>query len=345
MNIYTPEGWLDVVKINAVAERNGINFIFIIGKRQVGKTYGVLKFVVDETRPFVLMRLTTPELKMLKKNVNNPLDKIYPNEFNVVSESDYTAGIMRYKEDSEKNVNERVGMICALSTVGKIRGFNGDIYTDLVVDEFIPEIHLYHVRDEGDAFLNAYTTINGNRELEGRPALRCWLLANSNNIDSDILRALNVDKIVERMILKAEETVIIKERGIMVIMPESPEITEKRKNGALAKAIDMQSKFAKMAYNNEFSYNDFSDIRYDNLCHYNAFASLGEMIIHISKKGKYIYITERYKVKAKYEYPDTDAGKRKFVVDFGNLRGAFNKGRIYFQSAKIKNYFLQIFGL
>lgn len=344
MNIYTPEGWLDVPKIYAVAVRNGVNFIVIIGKRQVGKTYGVLKFVVDEEMQFVLMRLTTPELKMLKKNVNNPLEKIYPNEFNVVSESDYTAGLFRYSED-EKNTNERIGMICALSTIGKIRGFNGDMYTDLVIDEFIPELHLYHVRDEGDAFLNAYTTINGNRELEGRPALRCWLLANSNNIDSDILRALNIDKIIERMIIKGEESVIIKERGIMVLMPESKKVTEKRKKGALAKAIDMSGKFAKMAYDNEFSYNDFSDVGTQALCHYNALVTLGDMIVHISKSGKQIYITERYKVTAKYEYPYTDAGIRKFNIDFGDLRAAFNKGRILFQSQKIKNYFLQILGL
>ena len=72
MKLYTPEGWLDTKHIEEVADKNDISFIIIIGKRQVGKTYGVLKLMLDEDKRFIFMRRVKVELEMLEKNVNSP---------------------------------------------------------------------------------------------------------------------------------------------------------------------------------------------------------------------------------------------------------------------------------
>ena len=76
MKLYTDAGWLDVEHVNEVADRNNINFIIIIGKRQIGKTYGVLKFMLDSAKNFIFMRRVKPEIEMLEKGVNSPFDKI-----------------------------------------------------------------------------------------------------------------------------------------------------------------------------------------------------------------------------------------------------------------------------
>ena len=344
MNIYTPDGWLDIPHIVEVADRNAINFIIIIGKRQVGKTYGVLKYMIDEDKRFIFMRRVKTELEMLEKNVNSPFEKIYPGLISFSKESDYTAAIERIDRGEEGDTVTRIATGAALSTIGNIRGFNGDIYTDWVFDEVIPEEQLFKVRNEGDAFLNAHTTINGNRELEGRPCVRCWLLSNSNNLNSGILDALKVTKDVERMSLRGEEVRLLKDRGILILLPESKKIVEKRKQlGGLYKAIGGDSKFSKMAYENEFAYNDFSDVKGEPLREYNPYLTIGKITIHLHKNDKRLYVTDRVRAKPRYELNDNESGVNQFNRKFSILKSAYMKGRFLFQDMRVKNYFLSLF--
>lgn len=347
MNIYTKEGWLDVPHIAAVADRNNINFIIIIGKRQVGKTFGVLKYEVDENKRFMLTRRVKVELEMLEKNVNSPFEKIYPGKIIFSKESEYSAAIDRIDEGTDGDIKTRIGIGTALTTIGNIRGFSaiidGELITDWIIDEFIPEEQVFKVRNEGDAFLNAHTTINGNRELEGQPCLRTWLLANSNNLNSAILEALGITKEVERMSLRGEEVRMLKERGILIILPESKKIVEARKKvGGLYKAIGGGSKFAKMAYENEFAYNDFSDVRGEPIREYNPYLSIGRITIHLHKNSKRLYVTDKVRARARYELNDSDSGVNQFNRQYSDVRAAFLNGRMFFQDMRVKNYFLSL---
>ena len=344
MNIYTQDGWLDVPHIAEIADRNGINFIVIIGKRQVGKTYGVLKYMIDEDKRFLLTRRVKIELEMLERNVNSPFEKIYPGKILFSKESEYTATIERLDTTEEGETRVKIGTGTALTTIGSIRGFNGDIYTDWVFDEFIPEEHLFKVRNEGDAFLNAHTTINGNRELEGRPCVRCWLLSNSNNLQSGILEALNITKEVERMSIRGEESRMLKDRGIIILLPESSKVIERRKKlGGLYKAIGGDSKFSKMAYENEFAYNDFSDVHTEPLAEYNPYITIGRITISLHKNSKRLYVTERLRAKARYTMEETESGINKFNRLHSDIKGAYLEGRFSFQDMRTKNYFLSLF--
>lgn len=343
MNIYTDAGWLDAPHIEQVADRNNIAFIVIIGKRQIGKTYNVLKLMLDSNKRFVLLRGVKTELDMLKRNVNSPFEKIrgYESRIAFKSETEYTASIERIDDtETGEEIKTTIGMAAALSSIGRIRGFNGDIYTDVVYDEFIPESHLLKVRHGDDAFNNMYTTIAGNRELEGKKPLRVWLLANSNNLDSDILKALQITDVVERMSLRGEESRILKDRGIMILLPDSHAITEKRKQTALYKAIGGSSKFAQMAYENAFAYNDYTDVASKPLAEYTPLISCGTFKIHLHKADKTLYITESYKGATKHVYDDSDYSKMKFIRDFPEIKAAYLRGRITFQNMVVKNEFL-----
>jgi len=348
MKLYTPDGWLDAPHIDAVADRNNISFIVIIGKRQIGKTYNVLKYMLDSDKRFVLLRGVKTELDMLKRNVNSPFEKIHGYEKRIVfdSETEYTASISRLDADEDGNeIKTIIGMAGALSSIGRIRGFNGDIYTDVVYDEFIPESHLLKVRHGDDAFNNMYTTIAGNRELEGRKPLRVWLLANSNNLDNDILKALNITDIVERMNLRDEESRILKDRGIMILLPDSSVITEKRKQTALYRAIGGSSKFAQMAYENAFAYNDYSDVDQRPLQEYKPLIAIGTVIIHLHKSEKTLYVTNYMRCKCPHTYTDSDYGRMTFIKDYPEIRAAYMRGKITFQNMTVKNYFLNFIDL
>ena len=342
MRLYDNQGWLDIRHIEEIADKNAISFIVIIGKRQVGKTYGVLKHMLDSDRRFILLRGMKTELEMLERNVNSPFEKIHGYEgiISFSKDSEYTANIKRLGDD-ESYIN--IGMGAALSSIGRIRGFNGDLYTDVVYDEFIPESHLLKVRHAGDAFTNMYTTVNGNRELEGRPALRCWLLANSNNLDNEILDTLQITDIIERMSLRGTESVILTDRGIMILLPDSTQITEKRKQTALFRAINKNSKFARMAFDNEFAYNDYSDVYSKPIQEYRPIFTFGDNVLHLHKNDKTLYITSRYGTKCKENYSDSDYDKMVLRRKYPELKAAYMDGRIIFQNMTVKNRFLNYF--
>ena len=348
MKLYLKNGFLDVPHVAEVADRNNISFIIIIGKRQIGKTYGVLKFMLDEQKHFILLRSVMAEMDMLKHNVASPFDAIkgYSGRVLFESETQYTANIVRIDDSEEGEEKTNIGMLSALSAIGRVRGINGRQFTDVVYDEFIPESHLLKVKNGGDAFLNMYTTIAGNREIEGDKPLRVWLLANSNNLDNDILTALNVTDVVEKMSLRGEECRIIKDRGIMVILPDSIAITEKRKAGALYRAIGGESKFSKMAYENNFAYNDYTDVGSRPLQEFRPLIVIhGTFTIYLHKSDKTLYVADFADINARHYYTNTDHGKMTMVKHFPELKAAYLSGRFSFQNMTAKIQFLNFLDL
>ena len=348
MKLYLKSGYLDVPHVAEVADRNNISIIIIIGKRQIGKTYGVLKFMLDEQKQFILLRSVMAEMDMLKHNVASPFDAIKGYSGHVVfeSETQYTANIVRIDECEEGEEKTNIGMLSALSALGRVCGINGRRFSDVVYDEFIPESHLLKVKNGGDAFLNMYTTIAGNREIEGEKPLRVWLLANSNNLDNDILNALNITGVVEKMSLRGEESRILKDRGIMVILPDSQMITEKRKKGALYRAIGGDSKFSQMAYENAFAYNDYADVGTKPLQEYKPLISVGgSFTIYLHKSDKVLYVCDIVDNNARHKYTQSDYDRMKFTRDYPEVKAAYLRGRFTFQNMTVKNAFLDYLDL
>lgn len=343
MKLYQDAGWLDAAHIDEIADKNGINFIVIIGKRQIGKTYNVLKYMLDSDKRFVFMRRVKPELEMLEKGVNSPFEKIkgWSDKVKLIKESEYSAELVRLDADEDGNEKvTQIGLGVALGTIGRLRGFNGDIYTDVVFDEFIPEEHLYKLRNEGTAFKSAHDTINGNRELEGRPCLRWWLLANSNDLNNAILESLHITKTVERMSLRGEEYCMLKDRGILIIMPDSVVITEKRAQTGLYKAIGLEDDYTKMALGNEFAFNDYTDVKSMPLSEFNQYLTIGKVTVNLHKSSKIIYVTQKLKQRSKYNLTDSETHINTFNRQFGDVKRAYLSGRVYFQDMTVKNYFL-----
>lgn len=337
MGLYLKSGYLDFDHIEKVAESNGVNFIVIIGKRQVGKTYGTLDLMLRRGYYFALLRRTADEMKFITVDVNNPFEKL-PYDVKIETESKYTASLTRMNEDGEP---ERIGSVMALSTIAKIRGFDGSRYTDLVYDECIPESHVIRLRNEGDAFLNCYTTIAGNRELEGQRPLRAWLLANSNDLGAPILAALGIGEIVERMSFTKQESAVFSNRGIMVILPKSDAITERRTKTALYRAVGTSSDFAKMSLQNEFSYNDASDVCRVDLKQYKPLARVvNNFSIWEHKRDGTIYVSAASNAKFLHDYENNDSDRRRFFNQWPDARVVYLSGGVTFASVALKEAYI-----
>ena len=169
MSIYLDNGYLDIEKILNYK----VPFNFIVGGRGTGKTYGALKTAYLNEIRFILMRRTQAQCDLINKPEFNPYKTICADlslDISVKPISKYNAKIYEnIGEDAEKTL----GYTCALSTISSLRGFDASDCILLVYDEFIPEKHERALKHEGAAFLNAYETINRNRELQGRDPCRC----------------------------------------------------------------------------------------------------------------------------------------------------------------------------
>lgn len=334
--LYLERGYINIPAIDRLAGKNDVSFIVIIGGRQGGKTYGVLSLMLKENRRFILMRRTQAEADFIASGTVNPFISLGRTDISAKKDSKYTGKIL-LGDPAEDNV---IGLTMALSTVAKIRGFSGADFTDLVFDEFIPERHVVAIKDEGDAFLNAIVTISGNRELEGRPPLRVWLLANANDIGNPILSALHLTEKVDTMKLRGQELSILADRGIMLFLPKSEKLMKARNETALVRATGRDSAFFDMAFKNEFSYNDRTGVQPADLRGYTPVLSVTGRFTINRKRGYYV---SAYRRGAALEFAATEQQALNILRRYPDIRALATSNRLTFESLPVKEDFFSFF--
>lgn len=332
--LYLDNGFLN---IPALAEGPSW-LIVIIGARQVGKTYGTLKYMIDNNINHILLRRTTEELELIGGNADlNPYKAFEPEHHIGIFKSGKMYSINEYSDEGK---GQQRGLALSLAQISHIRGFNGSAFTDIVYDEFIPEKGVSVRRSEGDSLLNAYTTINGNRELKGDKPARLWLLANSNSINSPILEALNLTDIVLSMRRKGEE--IREAEGVLIVQPKSSGVLEKRKETALIKHLKGSGDFYKMAVENEFSY-DYSPLvkTFPIKGMTPLFSYAGTF--YAWEGGDKIYICKaQHKRKP---YSDSQHDRERLATDWAILKRFYFEDFVYFSDLRMLSLFKQIFSI
>ena len=331
-SIYTSDGWLNVP---ALAER-GCWLNVITGPRQVGKTYGTLQYMIEQKRPFILMRRTIEEVQFLgMNNAVNPFAVFQP-EHNITM--DRAGKILNIKED-----DDIIGICLGLPTVATIRGFSASRFTDIVFDEAIPEKHVIQRKTEGDALLNAYTTINGNRELQGEPPVRLWLLANTNNINSPILKSLGLIDPILRMREKGRE--IYEKNGILIVQPKADKIINQRRETAMMKHLQntgSAQRFVGMALENEFSYNDQTLVGKMPLAGLQPLCAIGPLHFWQHSDG-FIYVClAPHKTKV---YKDTEYSRESFKDDYWWFFDQYRAGFMKFADLALLETFKTLFDI
>lgn len=333
MKIYNELGYIDQKKIYKEAKRINASFVVEIGPRQCGKTFGSLQLALELGEPFILMRRIKDEADFISNGVVSPFLALGRRDIYFKKESEYTSAIL-----SDGN---RLGMVTSLVSIAKIRGFYGGEYSMLIYDEFIPENHVHRIKNEGDAFLNAIITISGNRELKGKPPLMTWLLSNSNNINSPILQALNITDKVESMLNRGQEYSALEDRGIIIIIPHCNDIMKRRKETALVRAVGKDSRFYKMAFDNEFAYNDPEHVKAQPLGEYIPIAAIrSKCTVYRHKDKPRIYVTAFRNCRT--ILPDTDRGAKQLLLIFPDLKVYYNAGYTFFDSLTTKEIYKDI---
>lgn len=332
MNIYLNNGYVDIKRILDFK----MPFNFIVGGRGTGKTYGALKHVYENNIRFMLMRRTQAQCDLINKPEFNPFKALAHDldlDIAVKSISKYNSMLIEESEDDFKIL----GYTCALSTIANMRGFDASDVELLLYDEFIPERHERQLKNEGSAFLNAYETINRNRELQGHDPLQVLCLANAFNMANAIFLELGLVGIAERMIQKDNNFYLNKDKGILIVLLNESKISEQKRETALYKIAG--GSYTEMALSNDFAYNDADGIITQNLKEYSLLCSVGEISIYKHKSDRQYYISE-HKTGTADEFNSDDVGLKRYRKKYGlRLFSAHMKNKIKFESMLTKSLF------
>lgn len=329
--LYTQEGWLNW---DHILSKN-LPFNFVIGGRGIGKTYGILKKLLDEK--IIIMRRTQSQIDVITKDMFNPyksinidLEREFHRGFETEGKGVY--GIYDFGENEKGKmvpISECYGSAIALSTIKNLRGFDASNIDYLIFDEFIPEIHEREIKKEGIAFKNAYETINRNRELKGMKPVTAILMANANNLGSDIIIELGLVQVIDNMIKKETEEYIDTKKGLGIWLLRNSPISNAKKDTALYRLGGEE--FQEMAIFNNFKSSGSLVIKSQNLKEYKIFCGIGGLYFYKHKSNDQIYVTT-HKSGTCREYELSDIGKKQFKSENYFLQLCLLQNRILFET-------------
>lgn len=257
-NLFLPSGYLNWDHVMSLPE----NFILIIGGRGTGKTYGALKWHVEHSRYFIFTRRTATQVKLCATSKLNPFktlnrDQNWNYQALHVAEDIFTftpCATETTKSGRTKftPAGDDIATIIPLSTFSNTRGIDVLEARSWLVDELIPEKNERPIQNEGECYLNAFETMNRNRELEGWPPIKGVFMSNSNTLKNPLLLELELVGIIKQMADDRVNFLRIPERELAIIRLEDSPISELKRDTALYR-LTKGTNFARMALDNEFA--------------------------------------------------------------------------------------------
>lgn len=285
MNIYTKEGWVDIPSI----VESGFPFIFIIGGRGTGKTYGGIKRqYIDKKERTIYLRRTEVELDLCMTEELNPFRKV---NFDTGHDIQVVKKKKMFRIDDGEDT---IGMAFALSTVADVKSMSAEDVECILFDEFIRDRNKRNtIKDEAAAFFGFYETVNRNRELSGRKPLTALFLSNSGDVANPLFIELGLVSVCERAQRRGVYPFVYtsRERGILLIDlgPSSP-ISAKKSDTALYR-LTKDTDYYKMAIENDYVYNPASRQAARPLREYRPIVLVGELGIYRHKSTGEYYVS------------------------------------------------------
>ena len=243
---------------------------FVVGGRNTGKTYSALKYCVQNNLMFAFVKRTNDDVKMLCSgstiggvNVNfspfNALNR--DNGWNIHPHS-ISKGIGGFWEFGEKGPEGfPVGYILSLNNLKDIKGFEFPRMIDVIIfDEFIPQPWEKVNRREGQQVMDLYKTLERDRTHRGMDPLRMVMLANAVRVSNPIFNFFELTDDFAEMQIKEEEYRKLQDRGFLLhLLKNSEEFNKVEQESPVYKAM-IGTDWGRMAYENKFGYDDFSNV-------------------------------------------------------------------------------------
>ena len=340
MGLYLESGYINQDRILSSAD----NFIFEIGPRGTGKSYGILKYILDSKIKFMMLRRTQTEADMISTAVTNPFKAIMMDNYGLqINPESISKNLSAFTVPgpTEEDPPERIGYLAALSTFATIRGADLSDVDLIFYDEFIPEKHQRPIKDEYAALMNVYETVNRNRELQGRKPVQLVCAANSNDIANPIFIGLEIVDRIARMMKKGIEMYKDPEKSLAVYMFMHSPISDKKAQTSLYK-LTAGNDFQNMALRNMFDL-DTRYIRSRNLREFKPVVKIGELIIYEHKSRKEFYARCGSSGTVPHVFSTTDIDRKRFVKTYNYLFLRYLSGYMIFENSISQVLFEKLF--
>lgn len=332
--IYDADGWVNWDYI--LSQR--ASFISVVGARGVGKTYGVFKKLIAEGKKFIYLRRLKSQLDQCGKLEGNPFKKINDDLSRDIKPFS-SGGIITFREIDKTGNIIAVGV--ALSVVANVRGIDFSDYDYIIFDEFIASAGERPIKNEFQAFLNFYETVNRNRELEGKQAVKCIMLGNANTLINPYFSAWHFMRTAVKMITGNQMVWRSADNTRIVIMLLQSPISAKKKETALYQ--NANEDFITMALDNAFR-TDETNIKSEPLKEYIHIVSVGEIGIYKHKSDRKYYVSST-QCKSPY-YDSFGIGLKMFQQDYYMLRVHYMVSKnVWFESFELEVIFRELFDL
>lgn len=321
---------------------DGNLFHWVIGGRGTGKTYGSLDYILREHPTFLYIRRTQTEADLVTNGLNNPFKNIQLKYGVTVLAEKMGRNLGRFYTVDE-DATETIGYIGALSTFASIRGieFMQDVSL-ILYDECIPEKRARPIKEEFNALMNLYETVNRNRELEGRKAVNLVCLSNSNDIANPYFIGLQIVNRIAKMMQKGSEVYRDDNRKLSVYMLMHSKISDHKAKTALYQ-LTGDGDFADMALSNMFELDDQS-IRPRRISEYRPLVQIGELIVYKHKSRQEFYLSCHASGTVPVTYSTSDIDVQRFLSKYDFLFMKYINDNIYFEDATslvlFEKYFL-----
>lgn len=327
--MFLDNGYLD---INLIMQRGDVLNI-VIGARGTGKTYGAIKWCIENRKKFILMRRTKDQAELCSKPEFSPIIPVIT-DLGMEYELDKKIGkgMIGIKIDGELFC-----IVIGLTGISNLRGFNAGWVDMIIFDEFIGEAHERPIKSEDEAFFNAYETLNRNRELQGCDPIRVLMLANSNKVSSVYLAALGLMPQVEKMINSEREIYEDKQKGIFLAIVKNSPISKRKAKTALYQFTT--DKYNSMAISNEFSIPGREFIKPQKSGQLLPVCSWGALYFYKIKGARKWYVNMRKLGYFDQIYADDTRGSDAFLMSaaYDNFSDAYLEGRVWYENLETLN--------
>lgn len=321
---------------------------FLVGARGLGKTYGAKLKAIQRAlkygEEFIYLRRYKDELKESRASFFADIFLEFPDwDFRVNGKYAEASPASERELKPKDRTWTRIGYFMPLSTAQGQKSVSFPLVRTIIFDEFIIEKGMVHyLPNEAVAFTNFFSTVDRNKDKT-----RVFFLANSVSIDNPYFIHYKIEP-------KPEEEFIRKFDGFMVChFADSTEF----------KAGVYKTKFGKFIAESDPEYanyavgNDFAD-NHGNLLNYKP-STAGYIYSLETKSGVFsVWIdwrSHKYYIQEKRPRQEllfticpekmSEGKKLLFYTDkqLQLLRSAFKSEQVYFDKARARNAFLQIF--
>ena len=354
--------YFDVGPFIDAARSLGCWCILIVGARDRGKTYSMLKLGIERKEQLVFVKRTVDDVKLLIASSKHPElfeDDLSPyadlNEdlnLNVQPHKIYD-GIASFYNEQEDN-KFKTGICFALSKVADFKGFGGlRACKYFVFDEFIKQPWEKTIsRFEGESALDLYWTVARDREQRGEDPLLFVGLANANDISNQLFNVLEITDEVVDMIAKHEDIRKIG-RKLVVLVDDSKLTVAKDEKKSLIYDDLKNTTWGRVTFSNEFARNDITAVGYKSIKGMKCRCSITykNETWYVYQKDKYFYVCDSKSnnpnIKC-YDLAIESDLKPCYLKECVAIADAYHKKKAHFQKFRMYDvliHFKQFFSL